>query len=144
MNLKSFLIGLSLGLSGKPLPISGGEPSVEPVAYLYNGVRLPKLPEWDKEMYPYAAIDYHESPYYGETYHLEFYTLRPYWKEDGVYPPAYCASGVSGLVDGKWADIVYVHFYPTAKSTPFWTSFDVLNEDGSIYMAASEPIPVYE
>ena len=38
MNLKSFLIGLSLGLSGKPLPISGGEPSVEPVAYLYGHV----------------------------------------------------------------------------------------------------------
>jgi hypothetical protein len=27
-----------------------------PIAYLYNGVQLPPLPEWDREKYPYAVI----------------------------------------------------------------------------------------
>ena len=74
---RSFLIGLALGLAGKPLPISQGK---EPIAYFYGhiakegetathtidgvgyvGVVLPKLPEWDKEAYPYAVILYYSA-----------------------------------------------------------------------------------
>lgn len=25
-----------------------------------------------------------------------------------------------------------------------WSNFDILNEDGSVYLAASDPIPVYD
>lgn len=49
---RSYLAGMGPGLMGKALPF----PIRRPVAYLYNGVRLPKLPEWNREMYPYAVI----------------------------------------------------------------------------------------
>ena len=52
--LKSWLIGFVLALAGKPLPLGGGKR--EPVAYLYNGVRLSKLPEWDEEKYPHLVL----------------------------------------------------------------------------------------
>ena len=35
-----------------------------PVAYLYNGVRLPGLPEWDKTVYPFAVIVYIDGTYF--------------------------------------------------------------------------------
>lgn len=60
-NRKSWLIGFALGLCGKPPPIAGSRR--EPVAYLYNGVRLPKLPEYDKSVYPYAVIVYIDGMY---------------------------------------------------------------------------------
>lgn len=35
--------------------------------YLYNGVKLPALPEWDKETYPYAVIRTAGTDYGGNT-----------------------------------------------------------------------------
>ena len=51
--MKSFVKGILAGLVGKPLEFA---PKKEPVTYLYNGVRMPALPNWDKTAYPYAAI----------------------------------------------------------------------------------------
>ena len=39
--MRSSVMGLILGQFSSPLPMA----QKEPVAYLYNGVRLPKLPE---------------------------------------------------------------------------------------------------
>ena len=48
---------LTLGwLVGKQMAAMRSNVGKTPVAYLYNGLRLPKLPEWDKETYPYAYI----------------------------------------------------------------------------------------
>ena len=52
--MRDFVKGLALGLTGAPLPYTG---TAEPVAYLYNGYRLPPLPNRDKAQYPYATID---------------------------------------------------------------------------------------
>ena len=52
--MRSSVMGLILGQFSSPLP----EVQKEPVAYLYNGVRLPALPEWDREKYPFAVIWY--------------------------------------------------------------------------------------
>lgn len=39
--------------------------------WLYNGVELPELPEWDKETYPYALIEYYgENSSFGATANL--------------------------------------------------------------------------
>lgn len=58
----AFLRGMAMGLTGKGNPTSdmavsgsGGGASGN---YLYNGVELPALPEYDKAKYPYAAIEY--------------------------------------------------------------------------------------
>ena len=69
--------------------------------FLYNGVKLPALPEWDKEKYPYAAMNL------GANY------------------------GVLYLLDNALM----------AKQFQ-WANFDILNEDGTLYLAASDPVPV--
>jgi hypothetical protein len=155
---KSFKMGLGLGLSGKPLPLNTKR---EPVAYLYNGVRLPKLPEWDKETYPYACIqqswtdryDFYISskPLYVAQYDdisnrgryfLENLKGTTYWQ---------CRSGAEMV---KWESGVLVPFpyetlivYDPEMPTRYaltWTNHDILKSDGSVYLAASDPIPVYE
>jgi hypothetical protein len=169
--MKSFVKGILLGLCGHPLP--QGEPTPpqgEPVAYLYNGVRLPKLPEWDKTAYPYAVIyTYHgesekQNPVYrlvlsdtpfsivyrtiaftGATYDalkwVGNYTAKwkiatwDYWDVDG-----YGADGSIFAVDDEtdavvWAntDICYANDYSGDETIA-----------GTVYLAASEPVPVYE
>ena len=164
MDLKSLQYGISLGLSGKPLPISGGEPSVpdqpEPVAYLYNGVRLPKLPEWDRETYPYAVI-YGTESNGNLVYALDVYStpLRLTTKSSGS---VYLGVNSSGEY---WGVSMYGYPWSDEPRNTFenyggrmisgtdsgsmqydivWANSDVLNEDGSVYLAASDPIPVYE
>ena len=48
----SYVVGFNLALAGMAYPYS----APTPVAYLYNGIRLPALPEWDRGVYPYAYI----------------------------------------------------------------------------------------
>jgi hypothetical protein len=140
-DLQSFLIGYTLGIAGKPLPLTASKPGSEPVAYLYNGVRLPKLPEWDL---PYAYIGNFATGYSG--YHLD---QRPYSKNDGYY---YIPNGTKireyKLTDEAWVttgEHVWEYEYAeTDCNTLVWASFDILNTDGTICFAASKPIPVYE
>lgn len=123
----------------------------EPVAYLYNGVRLPELPELDKTVYPYAMIT---SSYEGE------WVLLWYAKEIGqlyvgTYPsgttykcfPLTAPYGLFELSDGTWEDRGINNNDQSFKIEgyqPLWTNFDLLDVDGSVYLAASDPIPVYE
>ena len=163
MDLKSLQYGLSLGLSGKPLPISGGDPSVEPVAYLYNGVRLPKLPEWDRETYPYAYImqggeipDEPESEY-NYAYWLTCLSASAEYFYHSNSTPAndYCFGGdpyikkCPAIVYGKLQASNEWVFYDEEDNNfiagwmpVFWTNFDL--DLGDLKVDASEPIPVYE
>ena len=72
--MRSSVMGLILSLFSSPLP----EVQKQPVAYLYNGVRLPKLPEWDRETYPYATI----SVISHMTALTVTLTFRKSWKQD--------------------------------------------------------------
>ena len=143
-DLQSFLSGLALGLAGKPLALAR-----EPVAYLYNGVRLPKLPEWDREMYPYATI-------------LYFLVTPQFWVSTmpleveyngNIYNP--CASaGTSALQfctytgNDTWESFDVAE-YPERTvwdgAGIQWANYDVINStDKSVFLEASEPVPVYE
>lgn len=145
-NRKSWLIGFALGLCGKPLPIGGSKR--EPVAYLYNGVELPDINEvWtDKETYPYAFIrkDTTENEYSlflaesaptGADYgYVQMSGLRSdlsfsQLASGGTWGAAYSVGGTVGNAE-EWPI--------------FWTSHDIPAEDGSLLLAASEPVPVYE
>ncbi|MBR5862186.1 MAG: hypothetical protein IKZ08_02550 [Bacteroidales bacterium] len=79
-DLKSWLIGLIVGLVEKPMLLNAVKK--EPIAYLYNGVQLPKLPEWDKEQYPYAAV------YYG-IYYSDYPEYGP---EEPIYRAGFVAA----------------------------------------------------
>lgn len=133
----SFLEGLALGLTGAPLPIGGREP----VAYLYNRVRLPPLPEWDKEAYPYAFIFV---DMYGWTT-FKATNVRPYYNGNTMSVLRY-DSLKNDIVNGGWrqAYTVMTGQNHTSHILPFWTNFDLLAEDGSVYMQGTAPIPVYE
>lgn len=117
--------------------------------YSYNGVVLPKLPEWDREKYPYAFIglnEYNGQHWYScyvSEYKVEFY-------ENGVGLGR--DNPQHNMPTYKASDLVWVDFGTTAmmyggtfKTVPVWSNFDMLNySDGSVYLKATDPIPVYE
>lgn len=129
-----------------------GQPTGEPVAYLYNDVKLPALPEWDKTAYPYAFItgvtSNNKVGYYlyctevqlahngramsvGGTSSEFFDFIRSTLQKDGVNddnpvmadPSTTKAIIATGLV---------------------WGNYDIYNDDGTLRLAASDPVPVYD
>lgn len=123
-----------IGLCSRPLPVSVREP----VAYLYNGVRLPKLPELDKEKYPYAFIE-----------NLGVFGCYLYLTKEHVYyysgykvPAPYLRCKANG--DG-WGNFTEGS---SEYNTNFalWANHDIYyNGDNSEnkYLSASKPVPVY-
>ena len=115
------------------------------VAYLYNGVQLPPLPEWDKETYPYAYIVHGNS-----TYKVRFCSvplvalnisliLSNTFSSQGEHEINY------KLENGEWVDETYA-----GGCSAVWSNTDIYYKDsvpdvgGTLAMAASDPIPVYE
>lgn len=146
----------------------GSKNTGEPVVYdyNYNGVILPALPEWDKEEYPYVMIsnngytdyedythctliahktlpttknnfilgDIHGVPdstdYVYSTCDPKHYPDGWYSSENG-YGACSSSNGGSGLATVRLAHVI-------------WANYDVVNTNGSVYLAATDPIPVYE
>lgn len=140
----SFTLGYLMGVCGPVVSF----PEKQPTAYSYNGVVLPKLPEWDKTVYPYVIIQYYteSSDYFFRAFtdplvSKTFAGLEMLGFDDGEAEQIHCK-----LVDGEWSE------WSSATSTyitplgVLWTKppHDILNEDGTLYLAASDPIPVYE
>lgn len=153
--VRSFKEGLALGLTGAPLPYTG---TAEPVAYLYNGVRLPKLPEWDKERYPNALL----ISFWGTGWVLhifgEYTVLDSPPNSDqesdwivlnGTGDTSNCEDYLKATYDeatGQWEAFESDKYggYTDYLSNVKWSSIDLYAYDGSLYLAASEPIPVYD
>lgn len=149
----SMLMGWLVGRA-----IAGQRGVPYPVAYLYNGVRLPKLPEWDREMYPYAYISdmYPDSENLAQKsrFILTFANPKAYWTVSGgryrlrtdeklqyVYDHE---SGAWVLDIYGWAIAVRYLDEDTYVSSLIWADTDTYNFDGTaIYVAKSEPVPVY-
>lgn len=159
VQLYSWLIGFLIGLIQKPTLTFDAPPAQDPVAYLYNGVRLPKLPEWDREKYPYAKmakkmifgtwkdtlavfldIKTDLTPksfalpaitWYSEN--NEWVQFREYTEDD------YDGTSVNGIYQSADGTL-----YAAFDFNPYWSNHDILNSDGSVYLSASDPIPVYE
>lgn len=110
---------------------------------LYNGLKLPSLPEWDKEKYPYAVL-------YGDNPRLYLSTV-PYLEYDGRVAAG--GSTVSGmrtiynLEENCWNVTVSVDVTNATlgrlvnPSSIVWSNHDILSEsDNSVFFAASDPI----
>lgn len=117
----------------------------EPVAYLYNVVRLPKLPEWDKTEYPYAMISNEVLnsvvfTAYAERPSTNMATIVNPYDTDIPLVHSFLST------DGKsWGELTEGRLGTEGQnSLPFWANFDVIHGDGTTYLAASEPVPVYE
>ena len=153
---QSFQTGLALGLAGKPLPIKK-----EPVAYLYNGVRLPKLPEWDKAAYPYAYIAYVMRNTAYESVSMvvspvEFLTNTPSSNEAGLvvspngedvnFMRSYINSDSSGWKEFEAHTLNGGGGNLEATYNIIWISYDLVSrETGEIVVNKSaDPVPIYE
>lgn len=142
-DLDSWLVGYVYGLTGKIMCNT----KKDPVAFLYNGVKLPKLPEWDKTKYPYAYI----SLGFGE-YILVLSTVRMIIEMDGGLTVPATAGTVTLLlhknitITDYWGESKEREIYYGAIDIvdPFWCNEDLFYEDGTLFIAASDPVPVYE
>lgn len=141
---------------------------VLPVAYLYNGVRLPKLPEWDKVAHPYALIRTqwnNDDGSFRLAYFNTFASNARYNPSDSggcIFGGRDGGESVAGQAcsitspDGSWGSLTTYDdgsvVIPPPEGSDFrgiyteyltWANFKV-KYDGVVYMEASEPIPVYE
>lgn len=112
--------------------------------YLYNGVALPALPEWDKAVFPYAVIENNSD---NVILYLSKVCPSAGFLDDGINTAihAYGEYGdvqTYGVKDGLWVaefTVAYMYFY---DETLLWTNTDILHEDNTVFFAASDPIPV--
>ena len=116
-----------------------------PVAYLYNGVRLPALPEWDKEKYPYAYITTAD---FDDGYRLFCVDGQKNVINGKLFLTILYPGDFYVLRDGEWAK--YDHSNVAAPvvwcntDTYYTTNIENGELAGTLYMAASDPVPVYE
>lgn len=144
-------MGLILGQFSSPLP----EAQKEPVAYLYNGVRLPKLPEW--EGYDYVFVANKNSPYLIAStvplvvgYKMTTEGVGEHWSFS--FPDAGSSLRCYLRSDGTWGGINNSHDdYESGATTfgtppPMWSNYTIYDRDtGEVLMEASpDPVPVYE
>lgn len=124
----------------------------ELIGYSYNGVVLPALPEWDKSKYPYAFI--FPSVLFGIVSAIDFriyVSSKPihyngsYMESDETVSLGYATVKTS---DALWGELSYTENesfkLSTIGSYITWANYDIQNSDGSVFLAASEPVPVYE
>lgn len=162
---KAFEEGIILALVSPPLPHVAKK---EPIAYSYNGVVLPGLPEVGEE-YRHKVIVYHKpSPINSYTGKAYLYFMRNLdtcidsLYEDGHDPHTavrvnpgdvlYYATHKKGENVKNWGEPTTVDEsdnYPLTSVK--WTDTDIiaLIEDngvgvGEVALAASEPVPIYE
>ena len=116
---------------------------------LYNGVELRKVPEvegyqyvsvgtniWNEIMAMYSETphSFREDPGWVVVTGQKFYLVD----EDGEIMYFHNLD-LSESGDGYWED------YGLAGNQvyrPFWTNHDILTSDGTLYLAASDPVPV--
>ena len=164
-DLRSWLTGYALGLAGKRLPF-GIATEREPVGYLYahiakedetpthtiNGVGyvgavLPKLLEIP-EGYEYMEIE--TSVSLDEFWLIAQTTIsirlndRYQYPEDGNYL-------IYKVADGVWVTDGKVHSYKQGQTFGsdayggiLWSNYNILTEDGKVYLEKFDPVPVNE
>ena len=134
------------------------KPTAEPVAFLYNGVRLPGLPvvegkEFMEILYVIPQNDYHKIGYYMVTAYSTPYYVNPedgktYYSADGEYTyfSAWNTDGSirDGFEEPQTESYSKDEWAGTFSSNLIWTNFDVCDSTGKVLLAGSEPVPVYE
>lgn len=150
---RSCAIGYLLSMAGKPMSFGTvAEPQPENKRYMYEGELLP---EWDTNTYPYAFMIALSNP---TKHDRQMYVFvgepTTYWVESEVLPESngyYHGSGHENynrfrryrrvMETNEW---VFQYEKEGACSTELdsviWANYDVLNPDGTIYLAAAEPV----
>lgn len=127
--MRSFVRGLLVGMTGQGVL---GEAD----HYLYNGLKFPQLPEWDKETYPYAAIILYASGTTVATYILSVGSSVRY-----AYPDVWTSNELGWRYDED-AD-AWVECLGIFSGDLLWANHDVCYpDDTAIYLAASNPAQI--
>lgn len=159
LHTPSFLQGVEVGVRLRLL--RGGSASAPtPVAYLYNGVRLPGLPDAVNNGFSNAIMQIMSRISGQEVASLTLYDFIPYveyndsglgsWSAYGVGTRKYYEynyetkewewdADYTSTEEDNWAGGLLFGW-----GESFWSNFDVCLKDGTVKTAASEPIPVYE
>ena len=127
--------------------------SRKPTAYLYNGIRLPALPEWDREKYPYAVIYTRSLTENGSGLTLlSFVSTKLSFVDNTadaltIDETTEFLAKIYHLENGEWViktEDAMVNLYMYLGVT-IWANYDVLNyADTTVHLSASDPIPIYE
>ena len=130
--LKSWLTGLVIRLAWNPK-----FPTPVYTHCWYGNVKLLKLPEWDTEAYPHAYLIGGELA--GDQVYILCVTAQRWVRT---------SEGVSAgdhlryvYVDG-WGNPVEADAQTVDETKIIWCNTDILNEDGTVWMVATEPVPV--
>ena len=122
--------------------------------YLYNGVELPELPERDKGAYPYAIIRLISNIRGNRAYlyYLKTATAVVYETEDDYYADGVIFSdrleavSIMDKESGTYPDFGELKSVNDGTFVPLinmlWANVDIYKPDGTLYLAASDPIPV--
>lgn len=120
----------------------------------YNGTIFGSLPaEWDRETHPYALIiKYDEERYIFRAYSAPLDAITPDTNGNTHKPPSGTSYLETNCYDYNWlwwskeeaktASTSILNMGKIKKDTVVWSNFDILNLDGSVYLATSEPVPV--
>ena len=133
------------------------EPAAE--TWLYNGVELPPLPQWDKEEFPYAFISENipYGQYDGYAYRLHLYAAPCYvaYDENGKVnrvfteknSPYQLWGGNTGAVAWDFSGDGNNLTGSATNNLPLWVNADMYyngnDPTNSLYMSQSNPVPVY-
>lgn len=125
---------------------------IEPTAYSYNGVILPALPEWDREMYPYAWITYNGTSDNVNYYRFIFSATPAVKRKDVLKGDILKVENTTAYIiytDGdmtRWTLLFENNSNDNVLSTHklLWCNEDILDNSGNVYFTASDRIPVCE
>ena len=133
-DLRSRVLGTIFGTLSR-----GSFPKREPVAFLYNGVRLPGLPVVEG----YAFLTLRLGIY--TLYFSDFYEFGAN-SETGNWQVRIPEGNQMYQVtaENEWQKQVSTAARAINYENILWANFDVINPSGYVHMAASEPVPVYE
>lgn len=117
--------------------------------YLYNGIELPTLPEWDKSIYPYAVIYSEDNVNYWLYIFSEYNGVADYTSIDAGYsfniqlPSKWAKFTNSGDTWSEFTDSTNARMIGGVKNCFIWTSVDIYYGDTIVYQA-TEPTPIVE
>lgn len=150
--------------AGSKLEISTGGSANGGGTALYNGVMLPQLPEWDKTAYPYASIV--RIPLDDITAYMLTLTSKPQAISASYYVTCeevfnmdcYMYLPESGYAEFKHASFFFgdevqmprlsipagelLYSMDAIDTTWAWSNHNVCLPNGSVFLAASDPVPV--
>lgn len=133
----AYIVNLPVNISAK---VSVNEAEAPKTHALYNGVRLPKIPEDTLAEYPYCII-----AFFNSTYRLIMAQNRWFRKSDGYIQVQKCPNADFTYNEVDWgAGNYYTSIGNWPSDSLIWSSHDIPNGSATatdIYFEGTDPVP---